>query len=137
MPAALTPELKSLVIVALITTLMWVPYTAQLIIQQGALTAFWDPYHETPIEAKWAQRAKRAHANAIENLAVFAPLVLALHVTTAGTVLTAAAASTFVVVRAAHYLVYTLAVPLVRTLLFLAGVACQLVLAATLLGWLR
>jgi uncharacterized MAPEG superfamily protein len=137
MTATMTPELKSLATITLITALMWLPYTVQLIRQQGALAAFWDPFHETPIEAKWAQRAKRAHANAIENLAVFAPLVLVLHVTSAGTALTAAAATTFVLVRAAHFLVYTLAVPLVRTLLFLVGFGCQLVLAATLLGWLR
>jgi uncharacterized MAPEG superfamily protein len=42
----------------------------------------------------------------------------------------------YFVVRAAHYVVYVAAVPLVRTALFFTGFICQLVLGATLLGWL-
>ena len=47
-------------------------------------------------------RAVRAHLNAVENLAVFAPLALAVHVTGAGTPLTAAASMTYFAARALH-----------------------------------
>ena len=30
--------------------------------------------------ARWAERAKRAHANAVENLVIFAPAAIAVHV---------------------------------------------------------
>ena len=132
----MTPELYWMTCTALLTAVLWVPYIAQLILQMTPGPAFWDPYHETPHEAKWAQRAKRAHTNAVENLVVFAPLALALHVLGIGTALTARTAAVFFFVRAAHYLAYVLAVPLVRTLLFLAGFCCQAILGATLLGWL-
>lgn len=136
MTATISPELYWLTAVSILTGMMWVPYIIQLILQMGPVAAFMDRYHETPHEARWAQRAKRAHTNAIENLAVFAPLAIGVHVLGLGTQLTAAASAAFFVARAAHYVVYVLALPLVRTLLFLAGVACQMVLAGRLLGWL-
>lgn len=133
----LTPELYWLTATAIVTAGMWIPYTVQLIREMGPLAAFWDPYHETPIEAKWAQRAKRAHTNAIENLAVFAALSLGVVSAGAGTPLTAWACATFFIVRAAHYWVYVFAIPLARTILFLCGFGCQVVLAATLFGLIR
>ncbi len=133
----LTPELYWLTATAIVTGLMWIPYTVQLIREMGPVAAIWDPYHETPIEAKWAQRAKRAHTNAIENLAVFAALSLAVVTAGAGSALTAWACAAFFVVRVAHYVVYVGAVPLLRTVLFLCGLVCQIVLAATLFGLMR
>lgn len=135
MPAKLSPELYWLAATCLLTAVLWIPYVLQLIGQMGVVPAFWDPYHETPHEARWAERAKRAHTNAIENLAVFAPLALSVHIVGAGTPLTAAAAALYFFARAAHYVVYVLAVPLVRSLVFVVGFACQIVLAVTLLGW--
>lgn len=130
------PELYWLTATALMTALFWIPYILQLILQQGVIDAFWDPFHETPHKAKWAQRAKRAHTNAVENLAVFAPLALVVHVLALGTPLTATACAVYFFARAAHFVAYTLAVPLVRTLLFLVGFGCQMLLAARLFGWL-
>jgi len=128
-----TPELFWLTLTVLFTATLWVPYILQLIVQMGVVGAFWDPYHETPHEARWAQRAKRAHTNAVENLIVFAPLALALTMIGAGSPLTAYASALFFFVRVAHYFAYTLAIPLVRTLLFIAGFGCQVVLGLRLL----
>lgn len=133
----LTPELYWLTATAILTAVMWIPYTVQLIREMGPVAAFWDPYHETPIEAKWAQRAKRAHTNAVENLTVFAALSIGVVMAEAGTALTAWACALFFIVRAAHYWVYVFAVPLFRTVLFLCGFICQVVLAATLFGLIR
>lgn len=137
MPTNLTPEMYWLVATAFMTALLWIPYILKLIAEMGMIPAFWDPYHDTPIKAAWAQRAKRAHTNAIENLVVFTPLVLAIQLFSAGSALTAKACAAFFFIRAAHYVVYLLGVPLIRTLLFLAGVGCQFVLIATLFGWIR
>ena len=136
MATPLSPELYWLTATALLTAILWVPYIVQLIAQMGVMTATMDPYHETPHEARWAQRAKRAHANAVENLAVLAPLAIAVHVTGAGTPLTAAACATYFAARVVHYFVYVLAIPLLRTISFTVGLACQVILAARLLGWI-
>lgn len=134
MSTGLSPELYWLSATALLTALMWVPYTLQLIGKMGTVSAFWDPYHETPITSRWGQRAKRAHVNAVENLTIFAPLALAVHGAGLGNATTAAACAAYFTARAAHYAVYVLAVPLARSLLFLVGVGCQIILAARLLG---
>lgn len=133
----LSPELYWLTLTALMTAMMWVPYILQLIAEMGVFPALMDRFHDTPLKAAWAQRAKRAHANAVENLVVFAALVLAVHASGSGNSLTALTCQIYFFVRAAHYVVYVSALPLVRTLLFVAGVGCQLVLAGVLLGYLR
>jgi len=71
--------------------------------------------------------------NAIENLAVFAPLVLVgaiLEVSSKATVLSA---QIYVAARVAHYVIYTAGIPVVRTFAFLVGACATLVLAIALL----
>ena len=67
----MTAELKTLTIVALLTGLMWIPYILNLIMVRGLGNAVGYPENPAPL-APWAQRLKAAHANAIENLVVFA-----------------------------------------------------------------
>lgn len=130
----LSPELFWLTLTAAMTAVMWVPYILRLIGEMGVIPALMDRFHDTPLKAAWAQRAKRAHANAIENLVVFAALALTVHVAGFGNSTTALACEIYFYVRAAHYVVYVAALPLVRTLLFIAGVACQATLVGVLLG---
>jgi len=73
----LSAELTWLVWTALLTALLWIPYILKLLSEQGVTNALMDGEHVAPPRAAWAQRAKRAHTNAVENLVVFAPLVLA------------------------------------------------------------
>jgi uncharacterized MAPEG superfamily protein len=57
-----------------------------------------------------------AHDNAVENLVLFAPLVLvanALHISTGATV---AACAVYFWARLAHFIVYALGIPVLRTL---------------------
>lgn len=137
MTKGLAPELYWLAATAMLTAVMWIPYILQLIAQMGPVAAFWDPYHETPHEAAWARRAKRAHANAVENFAVFSTLVLSVHLMSVATPLTSAACAVYFLARTAHYIAYVMAIPLVRSVLFLIGFGCQMVLGATVLGYLR
>jgi hypothetical protein len=71
-------ELKYLAIVATFTALMWIPYILNTIMVRGLLDAVGYPENPKPL-APWATRMKAAHYNAIENLAVFAALVLVAH----------------------------------------------------------
>lgn len=131
-----TPELYWLTLTALATGLMWTPHILQLIVQEGLLAAIYDPTRETPHHARWAQRARRAHWNAVENLAVFAPLAILVAATGAGDQTTAAASAVFFIARLGHFVAYALAIPVARVALFAVGWACQMALAFRLLGWL-
>ena len=95
---SLTPELRALAVITTATGLMWLPYVCARMQARGlAAIANIDPGN--PPEPAWALRARRAHANAIENLAVFAPLVLIAAVAGISTSVTAAAANIFVAAR--------------------------------------
>ena len=137
MPATpLQPELFWLTLTCLLTGLLWVPYILQLIVQLGPVQAIWDPTGAHPHDADWALRAKRAHYNAVENLAVFAPLVLIVVLTDAQSALTSTAAAAYFSFRVAHYLIHLAAVPVIRTVVFLGGWACQMALGLSVLGLL-
>jgi uncharacterized MAPEG superfamily protein len=127
------PELVWLARVALLTGCLWIPYILQLIVQLGPVKAVWDPTGAHPHNADWALRAKRAHYNAVENLAVFAPLALIVGLTGSGTATTAAAAATYFWLRLAHFVIHTAAIPVIRTLVFIGGFVCQTVLAMHIL----
>ena len=99
-----------------------------------ALSLVATPSAQDPPLAAWDQRAQRAHANAVENLGVFAPAALAVHVLNRGDALTAAACSLYFFSRLLHYVVYSAGVPVLRTLAFFGGWVGIALLIARLLG---
>ncbi len=132
----LSPELYWLTLTTLMTALFWVPYIINWMVEQGVVKAVWDPGdydHSTP-RAAWALRMLRAHENAAENLVIFAPLVLTLHALSISTDATVTASAVYFAARAAHYLVFTFGIPLLRVLTFATGFGAQMVLGLTLLG---
>ncbi len=129
-----TPELFWLCAVTALTGLLWVPYILQLILQLGPIAALWDPVAAHPHNAAWALRAKRAHANAVENLVVIAPLALMVHLFGLGNAMTALAMAVYFGARIVHYVAFLFAIPLVRTLAFVVGFGCQTALALRLFG---
>jgi uncharacterized MAPEG superfamily protein len=72
---------------------------------------------------------KAAHANAVENLVVFATLVLVAHAAGISNSTTILAATLYFWARVVHLVAYTFAIPWVRTLGFAAGLVAQLLLA--------
>ena len=129
----LTPEIYWLTLTVLMTGLMWVPYIINRIVEQGMGFAIWDPQGDTNTKHAWADRMARAHSNAVENLVIFAPLVLALHLTQLNNELTALACTVYFFSRLTHYVVFSFGVPVLRVLTFMISVAAQLFLAVTLL----
>lgn len=128
----MTSELMSLTAVIVLTAIMWMPYVLNVIAVRGIKDAVGYPEDPEPMSG-WASKMKAAHSNAVENLVVFAALVLianAAGISTAGTVM---ACEIYFWARVAHVLSYTFAVPWVRTLAFAAGFGCQVVLALALL----
>jgi uncharacterized MAPEG superfamily protein len=79
--------------------------------------------------APWATRLMFAHDNAVENLVIFAPLVLILAQLDYSTKWTVYASAVYFWSRVAHLVVYTLGLPVFRTLAFTVGFFAQAVLA--------
>ena len=130
-----TPELYYLALAAIATLLMWIPYMLARIVTRGPFRTLGDPADpNAPADPAWATRARRAHANAVENLAVFAPLVVILALTGASTPATVMASKTYLGARLLHYIVYAAGIPVIRTLAFAAGFAATFVIAGAVLG---
>ena len=74
----LTKELLWLTLTVVLTGLLWVPYILDRIMVRGLMGAMANPSRNDPPQSPWAQRLYFAHTNAVENLVVFAVLVLVL-----------------------------------------------------------
>ena len=131
---ALTTELYWLTLTVLMTALMWVPYILNRIREQGITFAIWDPQGETKTECMWAERMMRSHKNAVENLIVFTPLVLIIQINQLNNELTALACLVYFFARLIHFIVLSFGIPFIRGLIFMVGVASQLILAFTILS---
>lgn len=71
----MTLELKYLVLMTVLTALLWVPYILNRMAVRGIADTMGYPENPKPV-SRWAKRLQAAHANAVENLVVFATLVL-------------------------------------------------------------
>jgi uncharacterized MAPEG superfamily protein len=121
-------ELLYLVLVASFTGLLWVPYVLDRFVVRGIPdTVGYPPAPKR--HAPWAERLIAAHRNAVENLVVFAALILAAQAAGVSNSVTAGAAVLYFWARVVHALAYTFAVPWLRTLAFLAGFAAQAAVA--------
>ncbi|MCG2631164.1 MAPEG family protein [Bradyrhizobium sp. WYCCWR 13023] len=118
------------------TALFWVPYVLNRIVAVGLGGALAGGAPDSGKLADWAQRAARAHGNAIENLAIFAPIVLIAHVLGISSAATKAAVVVYFFARLAHYLVYAAGIPAARTLTFTAGWLAQIAIIASILRWI-
>ncbi len=128
----MTSELTSLTWVTALTAVLWVPYILNTIAVRGLLNAVGYPENPEPL-APWAARMKAAHYNAVENLVVFAALVLVAHAVGVSNETTVLACEAYFWARVVHYVAYGFAIPWVRTLAFAVGFLCQLVIVLQLL----
>jgi uncharacterized MAPEG superfamily protein len=130
------PEIAALTLVSVLTAMMWMPYVTARMFTLGVWGVFAYPpkQAEPPAPPAWADRAHRAHTNAVENLVLFGMLVMAVELSGGGDDMTAAAAWTYLGARAAHWVLYTAGVPVLRTLSFMVGWGCLLALAAYVLA---
>ncbi|HSV21297.1 MAG TPA: MAPEG family protein [Casimicrobiaceae bacterium] len=126
-------ELMYLVWVTILTGLIWVPYVLDRMAVRGLVDTVGYPDAPKP-QSGWAQRMKAAHANAVENLVLFATLVLVANAIGVSNQATALACTIYFWARVVHLLAYTFALPWVRTLAFTVGFFCQAVLAWQILA---
>ncbi len=123
--------LEWLAAVALLTALFWVPYVLERMVALGVLGAMKpvDPEDELK-QALWARRAKRAHYNGVENLAVFATLVLVAFAMGKGDdhgILVAS--QVYFWARLVHFPAGAFGLTGVRTMAFLVGFGAQIAVA--------
>jgi uncharacterized MAPEG superfamily protein len=120
-------ELQYLLYVTIFTGLLWVPYILDRIAVGGIKDAV--GYPEVVRQSPWGLRLKRAHLNAIENLVIFAVLILVADDLGVRNNAIGNAAILYFWARVVHAFAYTFALPWVRTLAFAAGFFAQAAIA--------
>jgi uncharacterized MAPEG superfamily protein len=123
-----------LTMTVILTGVLWIPYILDRIAVRGLMGAMANPSRNDTPQSPWAQRLYFAHTNAVENLVIFAPLVLILDLQHHSTQSTALACAVYFWARFAHVIVYTLGIPVLRTLAFAAGFAAQVALVVAVFG---
>jgi len=129
----MTIELKYLTWVTLLTAVMWMPYIINMILVRGIGDAVGYPEIPKPLSS-WAARMKNAHANAVENLMIFATLIFVAHLAGISSEATVLASIVYFWVRVVHFVSYTMRTPWIRTLAFVVGFGCQAVIAGQILA---
>lgn len=128
----MSTELLYLTYTATLTLIIWIPYILNFISVQGLSNAVGYPDELKPM-APWAQRLKAAHYNAVENLVVFAALVLVANAVDLSNAATQTACMVYFWARVVHCIVYTFAIPWLRTLSFAVSWAAMVCIAWQLL----
>jgi uncharacterized MAPEG superfamily protein len=131
---AMTRELLWLTLTIILTGVMWVPYIVDRTMVRGMMGAMANPSRKDKPQSEWAQRLYFAHSNAVENLVIFAPLVMILDSMGHSTESTAIACAVYFWSRLAHVIVYVMGVPVLRTLAFTVGFLAQAALVLAVFG---
>lgn len=132
----MTTELYWMTLTVLMTALFWLPYLLDRLAVRGLFPTLSSALETGTNHSLWAQRAIRAHHNAVENLAIFVPAVLTAHVLNISTPMTKAAVMVYFFARVVHYIVYAAGIPLARTVTFTLGWLSQIAILGTILRWL-
>jgi uncharacterized MAPEG superfamily protein len=125
----MTRELFWLTLTVILTGILWIPYIINRTQVRGLSGAMANPSRNDKPHAEWATRLMFAHDNAVENLVIFAPLVLILNAIDYSSKWTVLACAVYFWARVAHLIVYSLGLPVFRTLAFTVGFLAQAVLA--------
>ena len=127
-------EIHWMAATGLMTALFWMVYVLNRFAVIGIPASLGNPNPEHKPLSDWAQRATAAHQNAMENFQIFAALVLGVVALNLSSSLTITLSMLYFFARLAHFVVYTLGIPVARTLTFVLGWIVQVVLAMVILG---
>jgi uncharacterized MAPEG superfamily protein len=126
-------ELLYLTLVTVLTGLLWVPYILDRLAVRGLADAVGYPEDPKP-QSPWARRLMKAHANAVENLVVFATLVLVAQALGISNGTIATASVVYFWARLVHAAAFAFGIPWVRTLAFTVAFFAQAAIAWQILG---
>ena len=127
-------EVFWLVCTVILTGILWIPYTLDRIKVRGVMGAMDNPKPGDKPQSPWAMRLYFAHTNAVENLVLFAPLVLILDSHQISTPVTAAACATYFWARLAHVIIYAMGIKVLRTLAWTVSFIALIVLVLAVFG---
>ncbi len=128
----MTPELSYLVLSAVLAFLQ-VVIAAMTATAQVGLPTLAGNRDDMPALEGMCGRARRAHANMLESLLLFAILVLVASAANISTAMTLLGAQLFFFGRLAYALVYLVGIPWVRTLTWAVAVIGMVLIAVELL----
>lgn len=129
-------ELSVAVVTALFTLVLVLLFALGAIAPMGMATIMGNRENVPPVTG-WVGRAQRAHANALENLAPFAVIAIAIQIAGASNGLSQTAALVFLAARLVHGIAYLLGIKGVRTLAWNIGFAATFATALPLLGLVK
>lgn len=124
----MTTELNYLGWAAILTALIRIPWMLNKVAVRGLSVVSRYPQESEPLSG-WAHRLWVAHEDSVDNLVVFGALIVVLHLAGESTTVTVAAAAVYFWARLVHVIVYAFAIPWVKTVAHVAGLAALLVLA--------
>ena len=127
-------ELFWLTLTVALTGLLWIPYILDRCKVRGLKATMDNPKPNDTPQSPWAMRLYFAHTNAVENLVLFAPLVLILDSYQISTPTTAAACAVYFWARLAHVIIYALGIKVLRTLTFTVGFIALVTLVLAIFG---
>lgn len=125
------PELMWLTLTVLLTLFLAPISAIRRVVENGlndALTS--KKAIVNPPEAEWGKRAMRAHGNAVENLVIFAPLVIILHIQGISAPITT---MIYFIARIIHAGAYIAGISPLRGFSFMAGTICLIRLGVMIL----
>ena len=128
------PELIILALICLLTVMMWIPYIIARATRVNVAPAAGNGHSPSTGLSPWAQRAQKAHANAVENLVIFAPLVVVAALLNVNNAITLIAAKVYLLARIVHYIAHTAGIPVIRTLAFQTGFVATVTIAIVILS---
>ncbi|MEM6992770.1 MAG: MAPEG family protein [Myxococcota bacterium] len=130
----MSTELAVLVATALLSIVLPVTYVSRLIMLPGGQQ--WQGGNREGSFAEepgWITRARKAHSNLVENLVVFAALVLAAHLSDSLGSMTRIGSIVFFAGRVLHAIAYTAGLVPWRTVAFFVGLGGTLLVAAPMI----
>ena len=109
----MTTELSMLVWATGLAGILWLPYVLAYVQLSGLINVLkYEPLTDLP---DWVERAKAQHRNSVENLVIFAALIIAAHLANDNNAATASAAIIYFWSRVAHLIVHYFGIPYLRT----------------------
>ncbi|MGY3438886.1 MULTISPECIES: MAPEG family protein [unclassified Marinovum] len=114
--------------------LAWVPYILDRMLVRGLMGALANYDANAKPQSPWAQRAMRAHTVAVESFVAFAPLAVLAMIRLPEDGYPGTLAMTYFFGIVAHYVVYCLGIPVLRTLVFAVAVLSTVALGLRVLG---
>lgn len=116
--------------------MLWIPYILDRIAVRGLAGAMANHSPDAKPQSPWAQRAMRAHTVAVESFVTFAPAAFLAMMLRPEDAYPGVLAGAYFFAMVAHYVIYTLGIPMLRTVAFAIAALSTIALALRALGFI-